>query len=135
MAVIEWNDSLSVNIDSIDDQHKVLVDMINNFYSHIVEKSNKELIADLITQMKDYTVFHFEYEEELFDKYGYPESVEHKEEHQAFIDKVNDLENRIRTGQLVLSLEVTNFLKNWLTNHIQGTDKEYSEFLIEQGVK
>ncbi|MEN8248690.1 MAG: bacteriohemerythrin [Bacteroidota bacterium] len=135
MALITWNDSLSVNIESIDEQHKVLVDMINDFYTHIVDKSNKELIAELIAKMKDYTVFHFAYEEKFFDQFGFPGSAKHREEHQIFIDKVEDLENRYNKGQIVLSLEVTNFLKNWLTNHIQGTDMEYSKFLVERGVR
>lgn len=135
MSLIEWNDSLSVNIETIDEQHKVLVDMINNFYTHIVDKSNKELMADLIAKMKDYTVYHFSYEEKLLEENGYKESERHKEEHQVFIDKVEDLEKRYNQGQIVLSLEVTNFLKNWLTNHIKGTDMEYSEYLVEKGVK
>ena len=92
MSLIEWNDSLSVNIESIDEQHKVLVDMINNFYTHIVDKSNKELMADLIAKMKDYTVYHFSFEEKLLEEHGYVESEKHKEEHQVFIDKVEDLD-------------------------------------------
>ena len=135
MSLIEWNDSLSVKIDSIDEQHKVLVDMINDFYTHIVDKSNKELMADLLAKMKDYTVYHFAYEEKLFEEHGFTDSEMHKEEHQTFIDKVEDLEKRYNQGQIVLSLEITNFLKNWLTNHIQGTDMEYSEFMVAKGVK
>jgi len=135
MALFNWNESLSVKIDSIDDQHKVLINMINEFYENIRVKSNKELISKLIKEMKEYTQTHFSNEENYFKQFNYPEYESHKKEHVAFVDKVIDIEKRFNDGTLVLSFEITNYLKDWLKEHIQGTDQKYSEFLIKNGIK
>ena len=135
MVLIKWNEKLSVKINSIDDQHKILINMINEFYEMIGDKSNDELISALIKKMKEYTVVHFSYEEKLFKQYSYSDTEAHKKEHDEFVNKVVDLEKRFNDGQMILSFEITNFLKDWLIKHIQGTDMKYTKFLIEKGVK
>lgn len=135
MAVIKWNDKLNVGIGIIDEQHKILVEMINNFYDGINDKSNDELISDLITKMKDYTIVHFSTEEELLKKHGYSDYDNHKKQHDAFVLKVQDLEKRFKDGTIILSFEITKFLKDWLLDHIQGTDMKYAKVLVQKGVK
>lgn len=135
MALFTWNESLSVKIESIDKQHKKLIDMINDFYDNIASRSNKDNISSLLASMKKYTLEHFTGEEEYMKKYGYPEFESHKMEHELFIMKVNDLEEKFNAGKLVLSLEVTVFLKDWLKKHIMGTDKKYTDFFVAKGVK
>jgi hemerythrin len=64
-------------------------------------------------------------------KYGFQGYKAHKEEHDQFIQKVNDVEKKFSEGKMVLSVEIANFLKDWLFD----TDKQYSEYLISNGVK
>ncbi len=135
MAAITWTESLSVKIESIDDQHKKLIDMINDFYENISKKNNDENILKLISGMKSYTVMHFNKEEFLMKQYNYPHLEEHKKEHGEFISKVNALEEKVKKGTIIVSFEITNFLKDWLKNHIQHTDKQYTEFFLKHGVK
>ena len=134
MAIFIWNTKYSVNIDSIDEQHKVLISMINDFYEMIGNKS-KELISNLIKNMKEYTVLHFTKEEDLFEQFNYADAEAHKKEHSDFVNKVIDLEQRFNNNKVIASFEITNFLKHWLINHIQGTDMKYSKFLVDKGVK
>ena len=108
--------------------------MINEFYELIKTKSSNELISNLIRRMKEYTVVHFTKEENLFKKHNFPYSAEHKKEHQDFVDKVIDLETRFNEGHMIMSFEITTFLKSWLIKHIQGTDMKYTKFLVEKGV-
>jgi hemerythrin len=68
-------------------------------------------------------------------KYGFKGYKEHKQEHQVFISKIDEIEKKLEEGRLVLTVEIANFLKDWLTNHVLNTDKEYSEFLNSNGVK
>ncbi len=135
MAFINWSEDYSVKIESIDIQHKKLVEMINRFYDDLKSKSNNELIGNLIADMKNYTVYHFTTEENLFKKYEFPEFETHKKEHDDFVNKVIDFEKRFKEGKMILSFEITDFLKKWLINHIQETDKNYSKFLKEKGVR
>jgi hemerythrin-like metal-binding protein len=135
MPIFTWNDNLSVGIDSIDRQHMKLVEMINEFYERIKDKSSTDLIANLIKNMREYALHHFATEEKLFMQFNYPEADGHVNEHKKFVDKVMDLEERYKSGSVILSFEITNFLKDWLVNHIQGTDKEYANYFIDRGVK
>jgi hemerythrin len=85
--------------------------------------------------MKAYIDFHFTKEEELMQKFEYPEYMKHKAEHEFFVKKVLEIDAKYRKGQLVLSFEITDFLKNWFKNHILVSDKNYTTFFIARGVK
>lgn len=142
MGLFEWKDSYSVGIEKIDNQHKVLIQMINMFYDEIHKihegKSDitlKELRVSTIDEMKKYAIEHFQTEEDLFLEYGYPDYVAHKTKHDDFFKKVLDVEKRLENGSLILSTEITDFLKEWLVEHIEGCDQEYSEYLVSRGAK
>jgi hemerythrin len=135
MAALTWTESLSVNIKSIDDQHKKLFDLINDFYENINSRSNNENILKLLDGMKQYTCKHFSNEERFMVSLNYPDYETHKKQHEVFIKKIDELENKIKSGYLVVSFEITGFLKDWIKNHIQKVDKKYSDFFIERGVK
>ncbi len=142
MGVFSWDNSLSVGIDIIDGQHMKMVDMINNFYDEIhriytgeSKATLNELRSELIQNMIDYARVHFRTEEEYFEEYNYPDYEEHKKEHDEFTAKVVDLKERFDKGRLILSTEITDFLKDWVIKHIKETDQKYSEFLREHGVR
>lgn len=132
--MIEWNEKLSVGIYAIDDQHKRIIDMINSFYNGINQNSPKDKMLDLLNGMKEYTKTHFLTEERLMKQHNYPEYEQHKTEHTKFIEAVNSFEERYKSGKLLLTLHVTNFLKEWISNHIMGTDKRYTSFFADRGV-
>lgn len=135
MDTIQWNDKLSVKIDSIDFQHKKIIEVINNFYQYISDGTHKEKYPEIIKALKEYTLYHFSTEEKYMKQHQFPGMEAHVKEHKEFINKVLDLDERITSGKLVISLEITNFIKNWVVSHIMGTDQKYSDFLRERGVK
>ena len=135
MVFMEWTENFSVKVPSIDEQHKKLFGLINDFYSGFNEKSIKERMTELIKGLKDYALYHFSTEEKYMEMYNSPGYKNHKKEHEIFIEKIADISERYESGRLVVSLEITNFMKDWLTNHILGTDKKYSQLFIEKGVK
>jgi hemerythrin len=135
MEFIKWDNGMSVNIISIDNQHKKLIEEINNFCNGLKSKRSKEVLSDIIYQLSKYSIYHFQTEESLMKKYGFPGFKEHKAEHDKFIEKIQDLETRFKLGKLILTIEIANFLKDWLSNHVLNTDKEYTKFLNDCGVK
>jgi len=130
MALIEWSEELSVGIDLIDRQHMILVRAINLLAMAVERSCSNELLGEIFDTLADYTVTHFGYEEELFDMYGYPETPEHKAEHEALLARVVELKSKWDAGQAEIGHEVLIFLVNWLKHHILGSDKRYSGFLI-----
>jgi len=136
VMLIEWTDELSIGIDSIDEQHKKLVNMINALNEAMLTNSSHELLGKIFTGLAAYTQQHFAYEENMFAEYGYTDSEEHKRQHNELIAQVVELKEQfIENPQGTMSADLMLFLKRWLTNHIMRTDKEYAEFLISKGVK
>ncbi len=134
MEFIKWNDELSVSIPSIDGEHKKLIGLINDFYNGIATKSSREQLITMVAGLKNYTAYHFSTEENYMRQHDFPGLADHKAQHDSFVAKVNDFSERLEDGRFVVSLEITNFIKDWITGHIMGTDKKYSAFLRERGV-
>jgi hemerythrin len=134
MALFEWKESYSVNITGVDIQHKRLVEILNELYEAMSARKAKEIIDGILNKMSNYAAIHFLYEEELMKKHNYPEFNEHKKLHDAFVAKVSEFIQKHKEGHLMLSLDVMNFLKDWLKNHIQGVDKKYGPFFNQRGI-
>jgi hemerythrin-like metal-binding protein len=130
-----WNDTYNTGIKEIDAQHKKLVEILNQLFEAMGKGQAKEVLGKLLDQLIEYTVVHFATEEKLFKLYNYPESVAHKAEHAALTKTALDLQGKFKSGKAMITLEVANFLKKWLGEHIMGSDKKYSPFLIGKGVK
>lgn len=135
MAFLNWNDNLNIGILQIDVQHKNLVNMLNQLYEAMSSGKGREVIEKIVKEMAGYTISHFGTEEKLMQQHGYPEYPQHKKEHELFVQKVQEFSSEIQKGNLIISSNVANFLKEWLIKHIQGTDKKYGHFLKEKGVK
>ena len=134
MAYLEWSDKLSVNVREIDTQHKKLVDMINELHGSMRSQQGKDLQAKIINDMCSYAKVHFATEERYMQRTGYADFDAHKKEHEAFAVKALELQERMQRAGFVLKLEVLNFLKDWLQNHILGTDKKYSAHFNAKGI-
>lgn len=135
MALISWNDSFSVGVIEIDRQHQKMVSMINELNEAMRQGKGKDVLGKIIKGLVDYTRVHFKTEETYFEQLGYPEKESHKKEHADFVQRVTDFKDGYQKGNLGLSIAVMNFLSSWLQNHIKGTDKKYSQFFNEKGLK
>jgi len=109
--------------------------MMDHFYEQLKSNPGQKQVILLIEGMREYTVFHFEEEERLMLTHQYPDFDAHKKEHELFKLKVSDLETRYRNNKLVISIEVTSFLKDWINHHIKTVDSKYSLYLTNKGVK
>lgn len=135
MALFQWNDSFSVGIPSIDSQHKVLVDYLNQLHDGMMSGAGSQALGSILTGLIKYTDEHFKHEEQLFKQYNYSEAASHTLEHQNLVKQVVDFNNKFQAGQATVSTDILNFLKDWLMNHILKVDKKYSAFLKEKGAK
>ena len=133
MATVTWNESYSVGVKALDEQHKRLFVMLNQIHEAMSEGKGRVVVAQVMNDMVDYVRLHFTAEEKLLEKYSYPGLNEQKREHAAFIKKVAEMQQKMRDGNLTLSIEVSQFLRSWITDHILGIDKKYVDFLISKG--
>jgi hemerythrin len=135
MALITWNSSLSVNVAEMDHQHKKLVALINELNDAMSVGRGRDVLGKIVSDLVTYTVVHFKAEEKYFAQFRYPDTFNHRIEHVAFVKRVTDFKQGFETGKLPLTVEVMSFLSEWLKKHIMGTDKKYSRFFNENGLK
>jgi len=134
MPLLNWNESYSVKIAQIDLQHKKLVEIINELHESMKAGKSKEVLGKILDELINYTANHFKTEEDLFDKYGYPDKITHKRQHGDLVDQVLKFKANFESGKSVLSIDLMNFLKEWLIQHMTGSDKKYSSYLNGKGV-
>lgn len=132
---VEWSDELSVGIEEIDAQHRVLVDLINEMHEAIHQRQGSKVVQDVLDKLVDYTRIHFAVEESLMRILNYPGYEEHKEQHEELMQHVYDLQEKVATGKTSIGFELMHFLKIWLTKHIMETDKEYTPYFLAAGAK
>lgn len=129
MGMLNWTKSLEVGNITIDGQHEKLVDLLNQLYDAMRHQQSKTEITPILKELKDYTVDHFEAEQKLFMASDYPLVDEHLAMHKEFVDKLAGWEKESAEGKLMLSVDVLNFLTDWLLNHIRQTDKKMAAYL------
>lgn len=123
MTQIIWNEDLNTGIDIIDNQHKRIVEYINQLIAH-KDTGDKTKINEVLDQLVDYTLSHFIFEESLMLEAGYPYINAHKRVHQLFAKRIDSYVQRFRMGEDITQ-ELTNTLKTWLINHIRSDDRDY----------
>jgi len=134
MALITWNDGYSVKVKQFDEQHKKLIDLVNDLHDAMKVGKGKEALEKILAALIQYTGTHFASEERLMKLHNYPGYEEHKKEHNLLVMQVIDVQRKFHEGGAVLSQSVMTFLKEWLQKHIQGTDKNYAPFLNGKGI-
>ncbi|MCP3850939.1 MAG: hemerythrin family protein [Gammaproteobacteria bacterium] len=132
---IEWSEELSVGIEEIDEQHKVLVGLINRMHVAIEEKHGSDVVISILSELADYTKIHFAVEESLMSILEYPGYQEHKDIHDELLEHVVELQKKVVSGKLSISFELMHFLKSWLSKHILEEDMKYTGFFLAAGAQ
>ena len=134
--MFEWNDIYSLEIDIIDKQHKKLFEIGKNLTKLAEEKENPnrlDKILDLINELIDYSVYHFNTEEDLFEKYGYENAKVHKEIHEEFINYLKNIRfTEVLNDEDKFINEILKFIGVWILRHIKREDSQYKDFLISK---
>ena len=130
-----WSDSYSVKVATIDIQHKGLVDLINQLHQAMATGKGKEALGKTLSSLVKYMHAHFKAEEGILQSHQYPDLGNHQAEHARFIKTITEFEDKFKKGDIVLTIEVMEFLKDWLAKHIMRIDKNYSSFLNAKGVR
>lgn len=135
MPYIQWSKAYSVNIQKIDQQHQQLVSYINELHEAMSQGKSKQVLGDILGKLTKYTVEHFGLEEELMQEHHFPDYQLHKFSHNDFVNKISQAQKDFESGKLLISVDVMNFLKDWLISHIMGVDQKYAQFFNEKGIK
>lgn len=134
MPLLTWNENMMLGIQSMDNQHQRWIGLINDLHDAMQQGKGGEWVNQTLAAMLDYTRIHFANEERLLLKHSYPGYTQHKQLHDGFVKKINELQDRLQKGHILLTMEIMKSLRDWLTHHIQNVDRQYAPFLKGKGV-
>lgn len=129
MLLIEWDDTLVLGVQQIDEHHEKLVSILNRCYRALMLNDHRHELEAIVGELLDYTHYHFRTEEGLMDEAGYLEAPSHVQAHGSFIASIEDFQGRFQAGESFVAMELLMFLKEWLLEHIQHTDRALARFL------
>jgi len=127
--MFEWKDEYSVNVVSIDAQHRVLFQIAGELHAAMTAGQGKAGCSKVLNRLVQYTATHFSHEERLMRERRYPDFDKHKALHDALTKQVLKFEADFNSGQVMLTVQLLQFLQGWLTNHIRNTDTKYVPYL------
>jgi len=132
MPLIKWRESYSVGVEKFDDEHKVLVELINDVFEMVRDKKSMDTLKDAVAKLIEYTRIHFADEEEAMEEAAYPHLEEHRDIHANLLEQVLEFQEEIHSGRDELRTDFYKFLREWLMNHILDEDMKYSTYLIQK---
>jgi hemerythrin len=126
--MITWREEFRIGVEDIDEQHMQLFDIANRAYELLKDEMRADKydgIIAIIEELKEYTVYHFNFEQEYMAKIGYKKFLSHKVLHDDFIEKINNVNmNKIDEDQGQYLLDILEFVVKWIEGHILGQDKK-----------
>lgn len=133
MDIAKWNDSYKTGHVIVDTQHQELFRMVNELHAAIMEERGKEIVMPTLEKLTGYAIQHFRAEENLMRQAHYPEMDAHRQKHEGLAKEVRNLMGKYKSGRVVLTITLSNFLAKWLQNHIKQDDVALVKFLQGSG--
>ncbi len=126
-----WSPDLETGNTQIDMEHKELIRAINDLMQACAKGKGRDEIAHTMQFLQNYTHTHFSHEEELQQRYAYPDRMNHKRYHTAFLTVVDGLAKKLHKEgpSIVLVGEINMQLGQWLVNHIKQEDRKVAKHL------
>ena len=134
MKFFKWEDKYLVGIPELDKQHQHLVKIINDLYDGMVANQEEEAINKTLASLVDYTIYHFKNEENIFKKYNYANYTQHKNQHDRLTEKVQEIQKKLKDTDEQLSLDILEFLREWLISHTLSSDQEYAGYFRDRNI-
>jgi len=125
--MIQWRDEFALGVPAIDEQHRKLFEIANRAYSVLKNEllvDKYDQIVNIFDELKDYTIYHFSFEENYMKSIGYRRFLSHKVQHDDFIQKINETDlNKLDENQEQYLIDTLEFVVDWIEKHILGVDK------------
>ena len=130
MKLLKWEESISVNDELIDKQHQELYKIVNKLIANCNVNFDYAIAKNIIEELKAYSFYHFNDEEEMLEERQYPFIDKHIEEHNGFRIKINDISSRFNKNKDKETIrELLTYVVEWVTNHTNEFDLDYKKYL------
>jgi hemerythrin len=135
MRPIEWKEQFKIDVQEIDEQHKVLLDIFNQIVTSVEKKNEWRATSSIVDSLIHHAYRHFATEERYMIKHLYPDLPSHIGKHLDFIKKVTTMTQEVKEKGPEKQKEMVAFLAKWYYDHVLVIDKKYSLYLDNIGVR
>ena len=129
-----WKPEYKFDIKEIDDQHQYFVGIMDKLYDAIINNLPREELGQLLKELINYAVDHFNTEEKYFTEFNYEGTEDHKAKHQELKDKVLDFQKKFEDNSSDISVDLIDFLEDWLVDHLLNLDQKYVDCFHQHGL-
>ena len=131
-TVVQWQNSYSVGIKLIDEQHMTLINLTNRLFRDCMESHEQSMstFLEIIHEAVDYVGYHFSTEEKIMERVNYPDYSNHKKEHAEFVREVFSKVEEFNSGKKNTPLAFVYFLRDWVLHHIAVSDRRMGVYIM-----
>ncbi|HTB95827.1 MAG TPA: hemerythrin family protein [Terracidiphilus sp.] len=134
MSGLAWSHASVVGVQAMDDQHGILMDSLNELRVQLARGSSRDKVNRQLELLVEFTGLHFECEERLLERHGFPDIDVHREEHRRMLHAIRELVDRSAHGEACDLNNVLNLLRCNFAEHVEGLDTRYGGWLNAQGI-
>lgn len=126
-----WNDTLTIGIKEIDDQHKAFIEKMEHFHQACLSGKGNDELKSMLKDIEDYVKHHFQTEEALHRKHNYPDIESHKKMHDKYVANLERLKHEYfkKGSNVMVVIKFQTYLSDWFINHVKSEDKKFGKFL------
>ena len=122
MTLLQWKPEYSVGVDSMDDEHREMIDLINDIYERLESDSNVEQIEACLGDIFSTISMHFALEEKMMRSSNYAEYQAHKDDHENLLDQIRDLMDDYDADSSTGAVKLEQSLSGWFAGHFSTFD-------------
>ena len=134
MTLLTLNETCSIGVRAMDDQHGILMDTITELRQALVLGAGREQLREVLDRLIEFTRMHFWSEEQLMEQSAFPGLAEHRSEHHGMLAQMIQSAHRVQYGQGAQMRPLVDLLCKWFAEHIESLDRHYGLWLNERGV-
>lgn len=134
MAFIEWQAQNATGISIIDTQHRQLFDLLNRLHASVTGGLEQGALESILEELINYSIYHFNTEEQLYEEHGSPDNEQNKKEHAEFTRTLFSLQQKFQVGSPTVHFDTLDFLHAWLMDHTTGIDVTFGNLLHSKGI-
>jgi len=136
MGFMAWDDSLSIAVTMFDDEHKDLIQIVNDLHDSFMRNATRYELERICDRLIEHIVMHFRHEEMYFEDWQYPDRVQHTASHRQLRRQLVEYRAQILAAPPPdQAAELFAKLKIWLIQHIVNEDRKYGTFLVQRGLR
>lgn len=128
-AMFQWTPAFAVGVPRIDAEHRRLFALAEKMHRAMLKGKGKTVLDGLLAQLVDYTCYHFAREERLMEQVRYHDCLPHRREHDDLRASVQDMRARAASGEITMTIDVMQFLMEWVKFHIVESDRRIGDYI------